>query len=131
MRLLGRTAMGGLSAGGGLSTLCAARPFRLCLQRVHQVDDVARPLLWLGKIDLLAGCLAPHQGLERILILVLEFGWIEMGGLAVQDMAGELDHVFRDLRALDVLEIVFLVARVRRDSAAWCRAGPCRAARSP
>ena len=34
-----------------------------------------------------------------------------MGGLAVQDMAGELDHVFGDLRALDVLEIVFLVAQ--------------------
>jgi hypothetical protein len=64
------------------------------LQRIHQVDDIVRLFLRLGRFDRLAGGLAPDQRLQRILILVLEFRRIEMRGLGVEDMAGELNHVF-------------------------------------
>ena len=67
-------------------------------------------------LDRLAGGLALDQRLQRILILVLEFRGIEMRGLGVEDMAGEFDHVFRDLRVLDVVEIVVLVPQFIRVS---------------
>ena len=65
------------------------------LQRIHQIDHVARPLLALGYFQRFAGGLAADQRLQGVLVLVLEFGWIEMPGLLIEDMASELDHVLR------------------------------------
>src|SRR5713226_2141451 len=90
--------------------LYRASSFQALLKRIHQADDVVRPFLALGDLDRLAGGLAFDQGLQRILVLVLEFRWVEMRGLGVEDMAGEFDHVFRNLRILDVVEIFVFVA---------------------
>src|SRR5690348_12990124 len=59
---------------GGLQTL---------LQRVHQVDDIARPFLRLGELDGLARGLSPNQRLQRVFIFIPELRRIEMGGLGV------------------------------------------------
>src|SRR6476620_10981527 len=51
--------------------LCGRPAFQALLKRIHQADDVIRPLLALGHLDRLAGGLAPDQRLQRILVLVL------------------------------------------------------------
>src|SRR5436309_12563154 len=57
---------------------------RLALQarpeRVNQVDDVIRLFLALGDLDRLAGSLAAHQCLQRVLVFVLAFRGIETRG---------------------------------------------------
>src|SRR6185312_16209937 len=69
--------------------------FQALLQRIHQVDHVTGFLRMLLDLDRLAGSLAAHQGFQRVLIFILEFRRIEMRGLGVEDVARELDHVFR------------------------------------
>src|SRR6478735_2785793 len=91
--------------------LLPAASLQALLQRIHQADDVARLLLRLWQFDCLAAGLALHQGLQRVLVVVLELAGIEMGGLGLEDMAGELHHVLGDLRTLDVVEELVLVAQ--------------------
>src|SRR5262249_55441547 len=81
-------------------------------QRVQQIDDIARPLFRGGHFDLFPGGLLPHQLAQRALVLVLEFSWIEMRGLAVENMFRELDHVPRHARIGNVRGIHFFVAHL-------------------
>src|SRR3954451_9473816 len=96
--------------------LLPAASLQALLQRIHQANDVARPLFGLRQLDLFAAGLALHQGLQRVLVVVLELAGIEMGGLGLEDMAGELNHVLGDLRALDVVEELVLVAQFVREA---------------
>src|SRR3954468_7452551 len=93
-----------ISSLGGRSALQAL------LQGVHQINDIAWPLLRFSNFDRLARGLAPDQRLQRVLVFVLEFRRIEMGGLGVEDMTRQLDHVFGNLWAADIVEILVLVA---------------------
>src|SRR3954451_268216 len=96
--------------------LLPAASLQALLQRIHQANDVARPLFGLRQLDLFAAGLALHQGLQRVLVVVLELAGIEMGGLGLEDMAGKLNHVLGDLRALDVVEELVLVAQFVREA---------------
>src|SRR6202051_4592057 len=84
--------------------------FQTLLERVHQADDIAWPLLGLRCLDRLSGGLAPDPRLQRGLVFVLELAGIEMRGLGVEDMARQFDHVLGDLRAFYAAEILLLVA---------------------
>src|SRR3978361_2247322 len=65
-------------------------------QRLHQVDDVR--LLWLLRpLDRLARLLLLDQGLERVLVLVVELLGVEVPGLGFDDVAGQVEHVLRNL----------------------------------
>src|SRR5580704_14784495 len=107
MRFLRRTV--GSAACRGMGSLGGSPSFQALLERIHQADHVVRLFLVRGSLDRLAGGLALEQRLQRVFVLVPEFRGIEMRGLGIQDMAGELDNVFRDLRVLDVVEIVVFV----------------------
>src|SRR6185295_11319725 len=85
--------------------LCGAPAFQALLERIHQADHIVPPFLRFGGLDRLAGGLALDQRLQRILVLVLVFRQIEMPGLAVEDVAGEFNHVFRNFWILDAVEI--------------------------
>src|SRR6266446_6116383 len=74
-------AVRGSPRGGARPPLCGSPAFQALLKRIHQADDVVRPLLALGNLDRLAGGLAPDQRLQRILVLVLVFRQVEMPGL--------------------------------------------------
>jgi hypothetical protein len=48
----------------------------------------------------------------RGLVVILEFLWIEMARLGVDDMAGELDHFGRQFEFRDVLEVGALISNL-------------------
>ena len=60
------------------------------LQRRHEVDDIRAILAWLAALDRLAGRLALHKLAQRQLVLVLEFGWIEVASLLVEDVLSQM-----------------------------------------
>jgi hypothetical protein len=91
VRLFGRAMRRSVRAGTNPGRRSPA--LQTLLERVHQVDDVARPFLGLRGLDRLARGFAPDQRLQRALILVLEFARVEMRGLGVEDVARKLDHV--------------------------------------
>src|SRR6478609_7697741 len=80
-------------------------------QRIHEIDHL-RWLAFLGVLDLRSGLLALQQFLQRVLVLIAELGRIEVAGLGLDDVGGELEHVFRDLLVLDVVEEVGLLAHL-------------------
>src|SRR3954471_16798878 len=113
VRLLRGPLPSGCTACTGLGRRLPRAPsLQALLQRVHQADHVARALLTLRQLDRLAAGLPLDQRLQRVLILILEFAGVEMRGLALEDVTGELDHVLRDLRALDVVEELVLVTQL-------------------
>src|SRR3954469_2636546 len=80
-------------------------------QGIHEIDHLRR-LALLGVLDLGSGLLALQQFLQRVLILIAELGRIEVAGLGLDDVGGELEHVFRNLLVLDVVEEVGLLAHL-------------------
>ena len=108
---LGRAPVGRSPRDGMRPPLGRRATLQALLQRVHQVDDVTGPLLWFCDFDRLAGSLAPDQRLQRVLVFILEFRRIEMGGLGIEDVARQFDHVLRNLRMADIVEILVLVAQ--------------------
>ncbi len=113
MRPFGR-AMRRAARGGMRRPLCRCPSCQALLKCIHQADNIVRPFLGLRNLDRLAGGLALDQGLQRIFVFVLEFRRVEMRRLGIEDMAGEFDHVFRNLRILDVVEIFLFVAHLVR-----------------
>ena len=55
--------------------------------------------------DRLTGLLRPDQFDDRVLVAVLEPGRIELGGLGLDDVPGEIPHLGRQLKLGDVLEV--------------------------
>src|SRR3979490_1374548 len=95
----GRLALGRLPGWGfrrfrrrrGLAAL-----FQAGAQGVHDVDDIAAGAR--GELfDRLPGLLFLQQILRRGFVMVLEFRGIEMSGLLLDDMPGEIEHVLGDL----------------------------------
>ena len=95
----------GRALGAALFGLHAA------LERIHQIDDVAR--LGLRQLrDRLAGVLGLDQRDQRILVAILELVRIEVRLLAFENMHGEIEHVGRHFDVGNVGEIVLLVAHL-------------------
>src|SRR5579871_5813871 len=91
-----------------------ASAFQALLECVHQVDDIAGPLLHLCDLDRFAGGLALHQRFQRLFVRILERRGMKVFRLAVEDMPREGDHVLGDLRRPDVLEIAFRLTHLIR-----------------
>src|SRR5437868_12810458 len=77
-------------------------------QRVHQIDDVAGLCGATRRFDRLARGFAPDQRAERNLVPILEMPRVEMAGLRIQDVLGELNHVPADAGVGHIGEIVLL-----------------------
>src|SRR5262245_23323441 len=96
---------GGLAAAPLTPGLAALGALDALAQRVHQVDDVARFRPFLRHLDRLALRFAAHQRLQGVLVLVLELRRVEVCGLGVEDVLGELDGLARQPLRLDAGEI--------------------------
>src|SRR5262245_64385726 len=105
-----RRAIARCSTGCRLPALSATFGLHRPAQRIHEVDDLGRSAL-ARRLDLLAGLLFLQQVLERFLVMVLEFLRLEMAGLGLDDVRGQLEHVLWDLLVRNVGKIVLLVAQ--------------------
>src|SRR5262245_55428389 len=82
-------------------------------QRIHEIDDVARRgdmlfgLRWLE-----AGLLLAQQLHQCRLVVVLERRRVEVTGLRIQDVLGELQHFARYFDVLDVAEVFLRLAHL-------------------
>jgi hypothetical protein len=63
----------------------------------------------LGHLDLLALLFSAQQLPHRILILIFELARLEISGLGVHDVRGQIEHVLRYLLVRNIPEIVPLV----------------------
>ena len=73
-------------------------------QRLHDVDHVPRRWLRLAR-DRLAGALLVNEVNQRRLLVILELLRFELRRLRVDDVLGEIEHVFGQLDVLDLVEI--------------------------
>ena len=102
-----------LVAGGGAAPSSLAVGFTLCRSASIRLIDVRRRAL-LRRLDLFALLLLAQQVLEGVFVFILELLRLEMSGLGLDDMDGEIDHVLRDFLVLDGVEIVLFLAHLVR-----------------
>jgi hypothetical protein len=93
----------------GRSALLLGRRFHIAcidaaLQRIHQVDDVARFSGRLRLLYRLAGLLGADELDHGILIPILELVRLKLACHAIDDLQGQTDHLGRQLHIGDVLE---------------------------
>src|ERR1700676_178602 len=107
--LLGGTAL----AGAGRGRLLAAG-VDAGLQGIHEIDDARRARLLADGLDGNSRLLALQELDQRLLVVILERLGLEVTGLGIHDMSGELHHLRRQLQLRYVSEVVGLVANLVR-----------------
>ena len=121
-RRLARGASGLLS--GWLPPLATTFGFNACPQGIHKVHDIrSRRLFRL--LDLFALGLLFNQFAKGVFVLILEFFGLD-AGLGVDDVQGEIEHVFRHLSRFR--RNILPVSVLRKGSVASYRA--CRSSRA-
>src|SRR3954468_5076738 len=78
-------------------------------QGFHEVHHVG----WFGflwSFDLLAMGLAFDEVLQSLFVPIFEFLWMEMSLFRLDDVCGEIEHLFRHFLARKVAEIILLIA---------------------
>ena len=78
-------------------------------QGIHEIDHL-RCRTFLRRFDLFASLLLFEQIDQRVLVAVLELRRIEVAGFGLDDVSGEIEHLFRGLEIGNVLEIGLFVA---------------------
>src|SRR5258705_2829216 len=77
-------------------------------QRLHQVDYPGRRA-FLRVFDLFAALFLLDQLPERVLVVILEFLWLEMPGLGLDDMDCQIDHILGIAFIRYIIETILLL----------------------
>src|SRR3984957_8921365 len=84
--------LGGHEALGARASLAAAG-FEALLEGSHEVDDLGVVVRRLRRLDRFALAFLLDQGAQGVLVAVAELAGIEVAGLLLDDLLGDLQHL--------------------------------------